>query len=520
MRVDEVKQDDLVAQSTDWMAVEAKKEKSRTTDGVAQSVWSVTWLRKHCGELQQQVVRYNAEHRTHLLSADRLLSRRSAYPSGGFASFKRLTIGSEGSAGFKGAAYHLGLKSYNDHLSSKDESIDMSRQQQKASQCLHFAFGRQFVVVERINQRNIKKIGVVQTALGDAKDFAQVAISRGRIVVDDAVLTGIIVKLLAQLQFYHNRFDRVMLDIKPSNLLPIFDDKKELVDIHFIDLDDAVKNSLVSTRSSLDKQIRNSIALTQKTLKAMGLNSTCLLANLNRGIDYRMLSNALRLCVRSCTASGVFDSLSKAMHASIGDIRVSAQSILDAALSEYGSERLKRRYMKCFEVTYQSCQQRWQQAQRLQQSWHVMRIADAAKGAQLASNRISSEDERKPVKPYVEAYTAQRRNMGACDSVTMLQSFIKREAAVAEKNQAAVNVAHLLLCVLTGVEEPDATQQRALDWAFDSMNHQAVITALEGELVDVIAAIKKERDCESDVIEEWLGDYIEYHTTSSYSSGY
>lgn len=374
---DESKSPSPVLRNTDWMLVDAVKEKSRTEHSdQKQSLWRMTFVRYAEGAVEVKRIQRLAEHKQHLRSAPTLEGRRKlrglVYPSGVTAVFKELQRLPGAEDDFPNIK--LGLKSYNSHLMKVepgearrrgDDALGMTPKQVKDYRRLSFALGAQAVVVERTNRNGHKRYGIVQSSLGLGVDL-QIAASWGLLAATspDKWLDST-VKLLARLQFYQEVFKRPILDLKTENIVPEFDESGQVCDLHFIDLDDAVKHCLVYTPQAMDEA-------SKAHLKAAGFwcrdGVEELLSHLSVAIDYRSLNHELSDVFR--TQKGLPTTSLKNLLLQLGEVEldgepVNARQLLQRAMI-HPSE--KRRLIALFDATKDRCMQRWQQANILMQA--------------------------------------------------------------------------------------------------------------------------------------------------------
>lgn len=264
---DEIKAEHAHAPASgSWVAVAAKKSFSRRSERSLDrcSEWAVTFVRRNVeGVIETKDVTYQAEHRNH---AGR--PRRSVYPSGVTASFKCLSPASDVVSGVES----LGLKSY------KKAHLGLTNKQVSLCQRLYFAYGMQFVTVKRTNHDGEPKVAVIQTRVGCGKDMVD-AVNDSQMArkfrnVTDEQWAACLTRLIAKVHFFHRKLMWPLLDMKLDNLVPEFSESGELVDLHLIDLDDAVKSELIFTPDYLDADS---------------------MSHLNEVLDCRRLSDEMKL---------------------------------------------------------------------------------------------------------------------------------------------------------------------------------------------------------------------------------
>lgn len=508
--------DDKTAANSDWLAVNVEKIHERTAQSSADkpSRWSIHWVRFNEGKLEHKTTEYIAEHVPHNDGADRLHSRKQAYPSGGMGSFKRL---------YKRGAEPLGLKSLNAHLKGRSESLQLTPQQADRCQMLSYAYGRQLLAFERCNHRGITKAGILKTILGDGVDLHGVVARDGKVEVNERVLTEIMVKLLARLQFYHDKFDRVMLDIKPENLMPIFSRDGVIKDMQFIDLDDAVIDRVIYTASVLDADLKRYLKdqLDDKR-SALGvvseakMDERAILKTLSRSVDHRLLCNALNVSFSlRGDDTGDFERLFAQLFYSEPGATKSMQGLVADAFA--GSDHCSH-YQDLYDSAYSMCERRWQQAGQLQQAWRKEQRIDSpvSAGAGFGAGAGSSSTTLSVATGVDDRVDIETHCLATIENFTQKHQVIRKDAGLfghasvaGSQTIPSVQVAHLLHCWLQGTDELSQAQREALRWVSQPENEGRLVAALGGNLLKpLVEQIQRAKAINSQQLQDLLVGYI------------
>ena len=246
-------------------------------------------------------------------------AREERYISGACAVIKKLKIFSKLKPGV--VIPPLVLKSLNDPTSSSEKLMQQSARYIQAQG--YMAYGGCRSKTKEISYKSLgvvdlgrtvqqqKMAALVQTVsapfmvmqfIGDGRDM-QTAFSsadnppRLDTALRRAKFTHAVCRLLAFIDFFHRHHKRIILDIKPDNIMLIFDAAGDIVDLCLIDLDGSIAfHSVVMTPKYINQSDFPAIQKAREERNATGLSV---------GIDYRALANALAIAVTQVYSEGL-----------------------------------------------------------------------------------------------------------------------------------------------------------------------------------------------------------------------
>jgi hypothetical protein len=232
--------EDKVVLDSPWKIVAAEKIKQRSR-GAKASIWRVTFSNGK----ESIAIDYQAEHSL------KTGARKKRYISGGTAVVKRLTRVTEGAL-FPDV---LALKSI--LLGSEKEYQQQLEAKAAVSEVdLLISFGMQAYLVKRDSERTTK-YAVLESYLpgGDLFDLLTSISTGEKLPLAPELVYLLLARLMARIQFFHEATGRAILDIKPENMLCVFEGGA-LQDVLLVDLGSSLGDAFNVTGRYIPREDR------------------------------------------------------------------------------------------------------------------------------------------------------------------------------------------------------------------------------------------------------------------------
>ncbi|MDF1653625.1 MAG: hypothetical protein P1U34_00780 [Coxiellaceae bacterium] len=219
-------------------------------------------------------------------------NRKRNYPNGTFSVVKRLTIVREGIIGDSSRFPDtIALKCYFNFKSEKLENQTLRATLGCAD--LYNRVGDFAIAFQSSrddehgkSMAGTDKYFLMMPYYGEGHDLYECMVDKGLLKkpISSEQLIPVLYRLLNKIATIHEMLGATIVDIKPENMIPEFDDEGHLVDIHLVDLDGALYDSIIGTPGYMNPSDFDEYVLGSKKR-----------SNIPLAVDYRSLGVILSL---------------------------------------------------------------------------------------------------------------------------------------------------------------------------------------------------------------------------------